>query len=186
MEVAFYGGSFDPPHVGHVLAVSYLLSVPRFRRVLIVPVFSHPFAKPLVAFQHRLRMAELAMGWLSGAEVTALEAALGGPSVTLRTLEFLKRACPDYQLRLVVGADVLAERAEWHAFERVIELAPLLVLGRVGHANPPGVVPVLPDVSSTQVRSLLARRGDPAAARELERLLPAAVHEYIDQHDLYT
>ena len=70
--VAFYGGSFDPPHVAHVLAVAYLAGMGQFDRVLVVPVFRHAFEKRLTPFGERLRMCELAVGWLPGVEVTGV------------------------------------------------------------------------------------------------------------------
>jgi nicotinate-nucleotide adenylyltransferase len=69
MKVACYGGSFDPPHVAHVLLAAYVLTVEAFERVLVMPVFSHAFDKQLAPFEHRLRMCELAMGWLPRVEV---------------------------------------------------------------------------------------------------------------------
>jgi nicotinate-nucleotide adenylyltransferase len=185
MKVAFYGGSFDPPHVAHVLAVTYLLSVAGFARVLVVPVFAHAFDKQLTPFAHRHRMGELAMGWLPRVEVSSIEASLGTPSFTLRTLERLKELHPDYQLNMVVGADVLGERHHWHAFERVVALAPLFVLGRAGVWHPEAPPALLPAVSSTRVRDLLTRRDQSDAARELATIVPGLVLDYIDQQGLY-
>jgi nicotinate-nucleotide adenylyltransferase len=185
MDVAFYGGSFDPPHVAHVLAAGYVLSTGAFARLLVVPVPAHALDKQLVAFEDRLRMCELALGWLPGVEVSPVEQSLPLPSRTLNTLKALKSAHPDWSLRLVIGADVLLETQKWHAFEQVAELAPPLVLGRVGVAHPGAPPPVLPDVSSTRVRELLVRRSEPGVAGELRRLVPRAVLEYIEARGLY-
>lgn len=185
MLVAFYGGSFNPPHVAHVLAVTYALSAGGFERVLVVPVYSHAFDKQLCAFGHRVRMCELAMGWLPGVEVSEVEASLETPSLTLRTLEHLRGTHPDYELRLMVGADVLGEAGKWYAFERVSELAPPFVLGRVGSVHPDAPPPVVPDVSSTRIRDLLSRRGAPDVDAELSRVVPSRVLSYIEEHQLY-
>jgi nicotinate-nucleotide adenylyltransferase len=184
MQVAFYGGSFNPPHVGHVLAAAYLLSV-RFDRVLVVPVYQHAFDKPLADFEDRLQMCELAMGWLPGVEVSGVEASLGVPSRTLRTLEYLTARHPDWIFRLVVGADQLIESEKWHGFERIVSLAPLFVLGRAGVEHPGVPRPVLPQVSSSQIRKLLAHRGDEDAEAELGRLMPRGVLGFVEQHGLY-
>ncbi len=185
MQVAFYGGSFNPPHVAHVLAVTYALSAGGFERVLVVPVYSHAFDKQLCPFEHRVRMCELAMGWLPGVEVSEVEASLETPSLTLRTLEHLRAAHPDYELRLMVGADVLGESDKWYAFDRIGRIAPPYVLGRVGIEHPDAPPPVVPAVSSTRVRELLSRRGATDADAELTRLVPRAVLAYIDEHRLY-
>jgi len=80
---------------------------------------------------------------------------------------------------------VLAETASWHDFPRVEALAPPLVLTRVGHERP-GLGPaVLPNVSSTRIRELLARRDDPDAQAELSGLVPRRVLEHIAAANLY-
>jgi len=185
VRVALYGGSFDPPHVAHVMAATYLISVGGFDRVLVVPVFSHPFAKALAPYERRLRLCELALGWMPGVEISAVERSLETPSLTLRTLQHLQTAHPDWQMRLVVGSDVLAETGKWHAFDEVRALAPPLVLGRVGHPHPAAGPEVLPQVSGTEVRDLLARRAEPEAAARLGALVPSQVLEYIEQHAMY-
>lgn len=184
-EVAFFGGSFNPPHVAHVLAAAYLRAVLGFQRVLVVPVFAHAFDKPLAPFEQRVRMCELSMAPLSGVEVSRIEAELGAPSRTLRTLERLIGDHPEWRLRLVIGADVLFEAPKWHGFARIAELAPPLVLGRVGVTHPDAPLPVLPDVSSTAVRRLLRSRGERGHPPELDALVPRAVLDYIESSGLY-
>jgi nicotinate-nucleotide adenylyltransferase len=186
MDVAFYGGSFNPPHVAHVLAASYVLSTGTFQRLLVVPVHAHALDKQLAPFEDRAAMCELAIGWLPGVEVSRIERELPLPSRTLYTLQALKERHPSWVMRLVIGADVLLETQKWHAFERVAELAPPLVLGRAGVSHPAAPPALLPDVSSTRVRELLLRRTEGDAASELARLVPRAVLEYVDAHRLYT
>ena len=115
-SVAIYGGSFDPPHIAHVLAAVYALKVGGFEEILVVPVFEHAFQKQLTPFQHRLRLCELAFEGLAGVVVSSLEQELPTPSRTLNTLERLQVLHPDWAMRLLVGSDVLTETAKWHAF----------------------------------------------------------------------
>lgn len=179
--VAFFGGSFNPPHIGHVLAVAYVLATEEVDEVRVVPCFRHPFAKDLVPFEHRFAMCELAMGWLPRVTISRVEEELGGESRTLRTIEHLYATEPDKEFRLVIGADVLAERSRWHGFERLEQLAPFILLGRAGTSSKEAPSPVLPEVSSTAVRDAL-RSG---SRSELEALVPRAVLSYIDAHGLY-
>src|SRR5678816_1236754 len=95
-RVAIFGGSFNPPHVAHMLAVVYALSTQQIERVLVVPVFQHPFAKELAPFEDRLAMARLALGWLPRTEVSTIERELGGESRTLRTIEALADRHPSW------------------------------------------------------------------------------------------
>jgi nicotinate-nucleotide adenylyltransferase len=184
--VALFGGSFNPPHVGHVLAASYVLSVGWVDRVLVVPVFEHALGKTLVGFEHRAEMARLAFGWLPRVEVSTLEASLGAPSRTLRTILALEAQHPEWALRLLVGSDITGELEKWHAFDQIETKAPPLYLQRAG-APAAGAGPgVLPEVSSTQVRRLLAsaRRDQPPGA-ELAALVPRAVLEYVWRERLF-
>jgi nicotinate-nucleotide adenylyltransferase len=184
MNVLFFGGSFDPPHVAHVLCAAYALCVGDFQRVLVVPVFEHAFGKQLCPFADRLRMCQLAFAPLQGVTVSGLEAELDRPSYTLNTLEHIERRHPDYKLRLLLGSDVLSDTEKWYRFEDVVRVAPPFVVPRAGFSRP-GELSPLPEVSSTDVRDLLGRRADPAAAEALTGLLPRAVLEHIDAQGLY-
>ncbi len=189
--MAIFGGSFNPPHVSHVLAVVYALSTAAIDEVLVVPVFSHPFSKELASFDDRLAMCELALGWIPRVRVSTVERELGGASLTLRTVEHLAATHPDWSLRLLIGSDVLGDLPKWHRFDRIAEVAPPLVLGRVGVVPPPpgegpaaglaAPLPVLPRVSSTEIRAALAL-GELDAVRAR---VPSAVLDYIDEHRLY-
>lgn len=180
-RVAFFGGSFNPPHVSHVLAAVYALSVAPIDEVIVVPVFRHPFAKELAEFEHRLEMCRIALEWIPNVNVSSVERELGGESLTLRTLEHLHERHPDWSMRLLVGADVLADLPKWHRFDRIAEIAPPIVLGRAGVRADEAPTPVLPAVSSTEVREALAKRELDA----LRPVVPARVLDYIVERGLY-
>jgi len=179
MRVAIFGGSFDPPHFAHLQAVQWALACGEVDRVLIIPCFDHLFGKASAPFHMRLEMARLAFAPMGDqVEVSDLESKLPVPSRTLATLQELRRRHRDWELRLLVGSDILAERERWHRFDEVVELAPLLVVGRPGWPAPVGAAR-LPDLSSSQVRQLVAA-GEPVSA-----LVPGAVADYIAARGLY-
>jgi len=99
----------------------------------------------------------------------------------LTTIEALRRRFPELALRLIIGADVLDDRDGWHRFDRIAELAPPIVLGRVGVTHPEAPPPVLPAVSSSHIRQLLAT----GRAEETVPLLPAMVRRYVAERGLY-
>lgn len=185
MRLGVYGGSFNPPHVAHVLLATYALSVGRFDRILVVPVFAHAFDKHLVDFEHRVRMCELAFSPLAAIEVCRIEAELPTPNRTLVTLEALSARYPGAELRLLVGGDVPAEANKWHAFDAIVRLAPLFVVGRGGVAAAGASSVQLPPISSTRVRGLFEKGDDPDALSELRELVPASVLEYAREQRLY-
>jgi nicotinate-nucleotide adenylyltransferase len=180
-RVAVFGGSFNPPHIAHVLACALVLSVEEIDRLLVVPAYRHPFAKALASFEDRATMCELAMSVVPRVEVSRVEQELGGESRTLRTLESLARAHPDWKLRLVMGADILTEAPRWFGFDAITRLAPPIVLGRAGVDASAAPTALLPEVSSTQVRAAIARRdwGD------VEKLVPRAVLDHVRARGLY-
>lgn len=186
MRVALYGGSFDPPHVAHVLAVSYALCMGQFDKVLVVPVFEHVFDKCLADFEHRLRMCRLAWRGIPQVEVSDIESRLAKPNLTLNLVKAVGAEHPDWELQLMVGSDVLVDSCKWYAFDEVVTLAPLFVVGRVGYEHDLSPASVLPDVSSTQIRALLKARGDVAVKRQLQAWVPQQVLSYIDEHALYS
>jgi nicotinate-nucleotide adenylyltransferase len=180
-HVAIFGGSFNPPHVAHVLAIAWVLASEDVEEIVVVPTFQHPFAKSLAPFEARLRMCELAAGWLPRVTISKVEEELGGESRTLRTLEHLAARHPDWRMRLVMGTDILLEADKWFRFDRVQELAPPLVLGRVGFNVDGAPSAVLPAISSTDVRARIAE----GKWAELRSLVPRGVLEYVKEHHLY-
>ncbi len=180
-RVAIFGGSFNPPHVGHVLATALVLATREIDLVLVVPTYKHPFAKALAPYDDRVIMCTLAMGWLPRVEISRVEEELGGESRTLHTLEHLQNAHADWSMRLVMGSDTFAESSKWFRFEVVRKLAPPIVLARAGGADPPGSSVVLPAISSTEVRAQIAA----GAWNELEELVPRSVLAHVREHGLY-
>jgi len=179
-EVALIGGSFNPPHVGHLLAAHFVRAATACEEVWLVPTYRHPFGKPLQDFEHRAAMCRLlcedASGWLL---VSEAERELGGGGRTVDLLEHLTAAHPDTRFTLVIGSDILQDLPHWKDFARIEQLAKVLILNRAGHPSPRAFGPPLAQVSSTQVREALARGEDAAG------VVPRRVLEYVQAHGLY-
>lgn len=180
MNVGIYGGSFNPPHIAHVLAVSYVLATQDLQQVLVVPTFAHPLGKPLTPFAHRVEMCNRAFRDLRRVEVSDIEAQLGETSRTLFTLRALQSRHPEWAMRLIVGADILEERDRWFGWDEVVRLAPPIVLGRQGIDHPEAPFPLLPAVASRDLRARLGRGEDVSA------LVPREALAYALDHGLYT
>lgn len=182
-RVALFGGSFDPPHIGHALVATYVLGLHPVDRVLVVPADAHPFSKPLSPFADRLHMCRLAMAHLRDVEVCDIAGQLAGEGHTLPLLHALRGRYPDAAFRLVMGWDLLPETPRWHRFDEVARLAPPLVVPRGGHSPPIAddgqPLPALPEVSSTVVRQRL-RDG-----LSVDRMVQADVAAYARAQDLY-
>jgi len=181
VNVAVFGGSFNPPHVAHVMACALVRALHDVERVVVVPTFRHPFAKALAPYDDRVAMCDLAMSGLRDVEISRIEEELGGESRTLRTLEQLAARHGDWQMRLVIGADILAEVPKWFGFDAIARLAPPIVLGRAGVEAPDAGPALLPEVSSTRVREALGA----GAWDEVAALVPRRVLAYIRSKGLY-
>jgi nicotinate-nucleotide adenylyltransferase len=179
--VALLGGSFNPPHVAHLMAAYWTLATQGVREVWLLPSYRHPFGKELAPFEDRVRMCELAARELRGVAVCTAEAELAqDPLVgkTARTLEHLAAKHPDLAFALVVGADILPDTPKWYRWERVKELARVVVVGREGFPPVAGA-PSLPAISSTEIRARVARGED------VTGLVPRRVVEYVEEKGLY-
>lgn len=181
LRVGIYGGSFDPPHLGHVLSVAWALSATDLEEVWVIPTWEHPFSKAhRASFAQRMAMCELAFALFPSVETLDIERRLGGVSRTLRTLEALRAEHPEAHFRLLIGADVLPTTDRWHHWEEVVRIAPALVVGRDGYPLPVGCPISIPDVSSTDIRTAFEDGADPTG------LLPTRVVDYVRAHGLYT
>lgn len=181
IPTAVFGGSFDPPHCAHVLAVAWLLTCSGHREVLVVPCFRHAFGKESAPFRDRLRLCRAAFRPFGRrARVLDVEARLPVPSYTVQTLRHLVGAFPDRALTLVVGADILSEAPRWREWDEVSRLARVLVLRREGFPDPPGSHgPRFPAISSTAIREAIMAGGDASG------LVPESVLEMIVKRKLY-
>lgn len=184
--VALYGGSFNPPHLGHVMATAYVLSAHAPDQVWWIPVGSHAFDKGrgMASFSDRFAMCERASEPF-GARVRVLdiEGRREGTSRTIDTVRQLRAEHPDVDFRLIMGTDLWPDTPRWKQFEELTALAPPLWIGREGYPAPPGVEIAfcIPNVSSTQARRALAGT-DPSAARSA---LPLAVWEFAASAGVY-
>ena len=204
MKIGIYGGTFNPPHLGHVTAARAVFELLKLDRLLVIPAGLPPHKdlpdhSPTAA--QRLEMTRLAaeqMGLDGKVEVVDMELSRAGKSYTSDTLAQLKERYPDDELWLLMGTDMFLTLQAWHAPEEILSLAGIAAFGRteadteelfsvqrdylyktypqarIFTLTIPGVI----DVSSTELRQKLA-------AGEGGALLPPAVYGYILRQGLY-
>ena len=169
MDVGLFGGSFNPPHVGHTMVVSWLLWTEQVEEVWLMPTYEHPFEKQMIPFDSRVAACRALASLFPGrVQVTEIESELTRPSYTFNSLQTLSAAHPENRFRLVVGSDILDQVHAWHRWDDIVaEYAPIL-LSRSGYRDVPGS-PVFPEVSSTAIRERLR------AGESVNSLVPAVV-----------
>lgn len=190
VRLAIYGGSFDPPHVGHLLTAVDAFERLRLDLLIFVPVGAQPLkAQAVVApADQRLAMMQLMAGTDERFAVDPIEIDREGLSFTVDTLRAYRDRFPLAERHLLVGADVLASFDQWREPETVLQLARLAVLqrGESSGAPPERLSPapiMLPtrrvDVSSTEIRERIA------SGRSIHGFVPDAVAEFIAAAGLY-
>jgi nicotinate-nucleotide adenylyltransferase len=195
MRIGVFGGTFDPIHVGHLVAAVNARHALGLDRVLFV-VANEPWQKvgdrPVSPALDRLALVDAALGDVDGLEASRLEIDRGGPSYTIDTIEELRRLEPTADLYLIVGADVIAGLASWERLDDVRRETTMVVVNR------PGSTPVLPgrdgrltgwnavaieipalEISSTDLRERAA------TGRPLDYLIPEGAVRMIKERGMY-
>lgn len=180
--IAVLGGSFDPPHLGHVLIPTYVLARGLADRVLVAPCWTHPFAKRVTPFAERLALTRLAMACHGErVEVSDIEARLAlrrgddRPSYSYEMLRAVAEEHPGHAVRLIIGSDIVVrgELERWHRFAEIAAEFTPIVVPRMGFAERDQCA--LPEISSSAVRGWIDRLDEPGAREALAAAVPAAV-----------
>lgn len=178
LRVALFGGSFNPPHMGHSLVCHYLLESTPLDAVWLIPTYRHAFGKPLADWHHRIALCRRLAAPFSGrVQVCPIEEERDDVSYTIDTVNRLRERYPLHAFEWVVGSDILPETPRWKDFDQLKRLVDFRIIGRAGF-EATGVLS-MPEVSSTQIRARLA------AGQPVLGLVPCSVLEYIDAEALY-
>jgi nicotinate-nucleotide adenylyltransferase len=206
--IGIFGGTFDPVHIGHLRSAWEVRESLRIRDFRLLPAGQPPHREgPITPAEHRLAMLRLATHGLPGLRIDERELARSGPSYMVDTLCEIRSEAGDQPLLLIIGQDSAASLDQWHQWERLPELAHLVVMRRPEqesvdsgmlagwfaersaqgaaelHSAPCGKVWNVPvtqlAISSSRIRALIQ------AGRSPRFLLPDAVIEYIGTRGLY-
>jgi nicotinate-nucleotide adenylyltransferase len=196
LRIGVFGGAFNPPHLGHLVGAQEVLLQLELERVLFVPVGRAPHREipDDPGAEARLEMVELAIAGDERFAAARIELDRDGPSYTSVTLETLRSEFPDDERFLILGGDQAAALPTWHEPEKVLELATVAVVERVGWSRSAIGIQIARMRGSDGVRYLdmpliqIASTGIRRRVREgrpIRYLVPAAVEEYIAAHELY-
>ena len=195
MKVGLLGGTFNPPHIGHLVCAQEALGQLELDRVLLVPVHEPPHkgieVDPGVA--HRVELCRLAVAGEERLDVSLADADVPGRSFTVDTLRRLHERSPGDHLTFIVGGDMALSLPTWREPEAILELAEIAVAEREGIrridimdrlAGLPADRISFFDMPRLDISSSLVRRYV-AAGRPIRHLVPDAVERYIADAGLY-
>ena len=190
MRLGIFGGSFDPPHVGHLLVAVDAFEALSLDKLIFVPAAVQPLKAGMAAAtpHHRLSMVRLLVGADPRFGVDAVEIERAGLSYTVDTLETFAQRFPSAERFFLVGEDAMMAFAAWKAPQQIMRLAQVVILRRPGAATadpskaPDGTIALstrLIDVSSTEIRERV-RDG-----KSIRGFVPESVAAFIETERLY-
>lgn len=209
MRVGILGGTFNPPHIGHLRLAEEAASLHQLVRILFIPSYISPHkgAAGIAPSEHRLEMTRLACLDNPGFHVSDMEIVRQSPSYTVNTLEQLRKA-EEFEPFFILGTDSLKEIGSWKDYRRLFVLANFIVVTRPGvsfqeawaemprhlrdqfipknqhlvHSSANRLIPSPVsglNISATRIRSLIK------SGQSVRYLVPEAVRMYIMKHHLY-
>lgn len=198
MKIGLFGGTFDPIHIGHLVAARLAKEALDLDRVIFIPsgVPPHKIGNEITPAAQRLQMVAIAAECETDFAVSDWELKREGPSYTVDTLEYFQSRFPEDELYFIMGADMLCDLPNWNSANRIVRLARLIGMTRPGfrlEECKTFLNRVLPDsegqifyidmpgleISSTWLRERLRNR------QSVDFLIPEQVIRYIEEHGLY-
>jgi nicotinate-nucleotide adenylyltransferase len=198
VRIGIFGGTFDPPHVGHLISAADAADALSLDRIVFIPAAAQPLkvGRAVASPDQRLAMTTLMAGDEPRLAVDAIEIERAGLSYTVETVAELTRRAPGHEWFVIMGADVVRSFARWRDPLGILRMAGLVILRR-GDIDPAAIAGWMPrdeagqvpayqivasrrvDVTSTEVRARVS------AGRSIRGFVPEAVETYIERGGLY-
>ena len=187
-RIGLFGGSFNPPHVAHLVIAEWVRREFNLEKVVFVPTFLPPHKETPTPFKLRCRMVRLAIANRRYFAVSDVEKNLTPPSYTIATIRHFRRQLPEARFFLIIGSDQFLEIDTWYKPAALLKECRLIVVPRLGFEISPRrkyfkqalITQLKPiDISSSRIRER-SRRGLP-----ILQLVPGPVASFIRKHNLY-
>lgn len=184
-RVGILGGTFDPPHLGHLIIAEEARIALQLEEVWFIPTYSPPHKNAATtAPEDRVNMLELATEGNPAFMVNTIELERRGKSFTFDTLSLLKRQHPELEFYFIIGADMVEYLPKWHRVDDLFDMVQFAGVGRPGYrleTEYPVLKVEVPlfDISSSQLRKMLS------SGRTVKYMVPDKVKCYIEENRLY-
>ena len=184
-KIGLLGGTFDPPHMGHLIIVEYVRDTLELDEIWFIPTYEPPHKQAsAISVSHRQHMLELATADHEHFKMNTIELERMGKSYTMDTVSTLVEQYPSYEFYFLIGADMVAYLPKWYQIEELVKLVKFVGVKRSGYtletAFPVQIIDVPAiDISSTFIRERAA------AGKSIRYLVPKDVYSFIKEHGLY-
>ncbi len=191
MHILLFGGSFNPPHVGHAIVIDQAFElVPHIDELWILPTYNHAFGKTLASATDRLEMCHLFSKQLNNQKVKIcpIEIDFQSEGSTYQTLQLLKQQYPQHVFSFLMGSDQLPAFEKWGNWQQLLQEMHFYVYPRGSHRHDvtfPNMellessTQVITNISSTLIRNRLEK------GQSIDRLVLPDIKTYISAHHLY-
>ncbi len=193
MKVGILGGTFNPPHIGHLIVAEFVREEVGLDKIIFVPCASPPhkqnldYLSQLAESEHRFEMVKIAIKGNPFFEASDIEIKRGGISYTIDTVNQMLERFPNYDFYLLIGADQFKDFHTWREPEEIVKKVQLIVFNRPGFVIPESkfspfarfiTIPNI-EVSASEIRSRVK------SGKSIKYLVPPEVEEYIYANGLY-
>lgn len=191
MNITLFGGSFNPPHLGHEIVLKQIFKlrlIPSLDQIWLLPEYRHSFAKntDLAPVSHRLAMTKFLLNHKIKLQTCCIDKKMSGN--TIEHITYLKNKFPQHQFSFLMGSDNLSSFTKWPRWKELLKLIPFYIYPRLGCPFKPlypNMKPlthpqqIITNISSTMIRQRISQ-GLP-----VEHLLPRAINRYLTLNLLY-
>ncbi|GEN46474.1 nicotinate-nucleotide adenylyltransferase [Alkalibacillus haloalkaliphilus] len=182
-RIGLFGGTFDPPHVGHLTICKTVLSSLSLDEVWLIPTYQPPHKQqPEASFEHRNNMLQYLISHEPQLKISTVESERRGRSYTIDTVKILKEREVNSQFFFIIGGDMVEYLPKWYAIDELKTMIQFVGVTRPGSDFVDQSVLKVNmeeiDVSSTVIREQIERHEHPEG-------LPIKVYDYIKEHGLY-
>ncbi len=189
MNIALFGGSFNPPHLGHQIVISQAFElIPQIDEIWLLPDYQHAFAKNenFASPSHRLAMTKMLENHKIKTNTCTFDQKM--PGNTIFHITHLKKTYPDHHFSFLMGSDNLPTFHKWPKYKTLLKLMPFYIYPRANHPFKPVLTNMHPlkhplqivtNISSTRIRNRIKNQ------LSIHHLLPEKIARYIQKHNLY-
>lgn len=184
-KIGILGGTFDPPHLGHVLIANEVMGAIALDEIRFIPTNIAPHKQRSSVFNNnRLDMLQLATHDNPAFSIDTIEMDKGGPSYTIDTIKLIKEQEPDVQFYFIIGADMIEYLPKWYKIDELMSLIPFVGVKRPNYSEHSPYPIRMVEIPQIALSSSLIRKRI-KEGKTTKYILNEQVRDYIEENDLY-